>query len=560
MFRLCRIVTLAALLSLLAVSVATAGAGEPPEPEQVKWLDEHAIPFATAEAGHGFEDLEPLRAVIGDARASEMGFTIFSIEANMPEAYRLNDYVLGGDGDPEVLIGGMYFWTWNTEEVLAMVEWMREFNASGKGLIQFTGYDMQTPDVAMEIVTDFLDDVDLDMKTKASDLYSRMLTASRSGGSFGVATWGFPVEAARGKRLRYTGYIKTENVQNGFAGLWWRVDSDRKAVAFDNMMDRGPKGTTDWTEYTIELDIPESATNINFGVIMPGQGKAWFDALEVELDGEVYSDPDAFDFDFDGPGIRGYFALNDASYRTTLDDGVAHTGEYSLRIESTDPDGESSETVKAKEAAQWAHDVLGDMEMSRPRYLAHADAETVDWAIQNARVVEQCMRSRAGNAFMVRDHSMANNIAWILEQNPDAKIVVWAHNGHISRAVWRMGAHLAAEFGEAYLPVGFAVRSGRYFAVGDEGMDVYDLHEPPEGSIESFFAATGEPRLILDMRLAEKGSRDSGWLIETRKLRSIGAKAMEQQFSPNTVTESFDVLIYFDATTAAIQLGSRPGG
>jgi erythromycin esterase-like protein len=34
--------------------------------------------------------------------ATEMGFTIFSIAVNMPEAYRLNDYVLHGNGDPAV--------------------------------------------------------------------------------------------------------------------------------------------------------------------------------------------------------------------------------------------------------------------------------------------------------------------------------------------------------------------------------------------------------------------------------------------------------------------------
>ena len=38
--------------------------------------------------------------------------------------------------------------TWNTEEVLAMVEWMREHNARSEHKIHFTGFDMQTPDVA----------------------------------------------------------------------------------------------------------------------------------------------------------------------------------------------------------------------------------------------------------------------------------------------------------------------------------------------------------------------------------------------------------------------------
>src|ERR1700760_4219569 len=99
----------------------------------VDWLRTNAIPLATVEAGHGFADLEPLKTLIGNARivalgeathgsreifqvkhrmleflASEMGFTIFSMEANMPEAYRLNDYVLNGVGDPEQLLRGLY--------------------------------------------------------------------------------------------------------------------------------------------------------------------------------------------------------------------------------------------------------------------------------------------------------------------------------------------------------------------------------------------------------------------------------------------------------------------
>ena len=132
-------------------------------------------------AGHGFDDLQPLKKIVGDARivalgeathgtreffqlkhrtveflASQMGFTIFSIEASMPEAYKLNDYVLKGEGDPAQLLKGMYFWTWDTQEVLDMVLWMREFNRSGRGHVVFTGFDMQYPAVANQIVHDFV--------------------------------------------------------------------------------------------------------------------------------------------------------------------------------------------------------------------------------------------------------------------------------------------------------------------------------------------------------------------------------------------------------------------
>jgi erythromycin esterase len=145
------------------------------------WIASHAIRLETVEARHGFDDLQPLKKVIGSARivalgeathgtreffqlkhrlleflATEMGFTIFSIEASMPESYRVNDFVLTGEGDPARLLKGMYFWTWNTEEVLDMILWIREFNQSGTGRLEFTGFDMQTPTAAEAIASRFV--------------------------------------------------------------------------------------------------------------------------------------------------------------------------------------------------------------------------------------------------------------------------------------------------------------------------------------------------------------------------------------------------------------------
>src|SRR5258708_3787765 len=156
---------------VMTLGLVTAASAATLQDESVAtWVRTHAIPLTTVEANNGFNDLQPLKPLIGDARivslgeathgsreifqlkhrmieflASEMGFTIFAIEANMPEAYRVNDYVLNGTGDPAQLLRGMYFWTWDTEEVLTMIKWMRAFNQSGKGRIEFTGCAMQTP-------------------------------------------------------------------------------------------------------------------------------------------------------------------------------------------------------------------------------------------------------------------------------------------------------------------------------------------------------------------------------------------------------------------------------
>jgi hypothetical protein len=118
--------------------------------------------------------------------------------------------------------------------------------------------------------------------------------------SFGVGTAAFPVTAAAGKHVKYSGYIKTEGINRGWAGLWWRVDGEQGSapLAFDNMQDRGATGTAPWTRYEIELDVPANATHIDFGVLHVGNGDAWFDTLQVELDGVAYTDRTHFDLDF----------------------------------------------------------------------------------------------------------------------------------------------------------------------------------------------------------------------------------------------------------------------
>jgi len=52
----------------------------------------------------------------------------------------------------------MYFWTWQTKEVVELAKWMRSYNAaSGKHpTLHFVGFDMQIPDVAIASVKTFV--------------------------------------------------------------------------------------------------------------------------------------------------------------------------------------------------------------------------------------------------------------------------------------------------------------------------------------------------------------------------------------------------------------------
>ena len=93
----------------------------------------------------------------------------------------------------------------------------------------------------------------------------------------------------RGKRVRLSGYIKTENV-GSYAGMWMRVDAtDLRMLDFDNMGDRPIKGTTDWKWYEVVLDVGMDAQQIAFGVNLGESGQVWADDLKLEIVGQDVS-------------------------------------------------------------------------------------------------------------------------------------------------------------------------------------------------------------------------------------------------------------------------------
>ncbi|NVB82767.1 MAG: DUF1416 domain-containing protein [Kofleriaceae bacterium] len=148
---------------------------DPPPAEVVEYIGKQGIALKTVEAGNGLDDMAPLAKLVGKAKivalgeathgsreifqmkhrlleylVEKQGFSVFALEANQPECRVINDYVLNGKGTAKEALAGIYFWTWNTEEVLAMIEWMRAYNADAKHKtkVQFAGFDMQTSRVA----------------------------------------------------------------------------------------------------------------------------------------------------------------------------------------------------------------------------------------------------------------------------------------------------------------------------------------------------------------------------------------------------------------------------
>lgn len=117
--------------------------------------------------------------------------------------------------------------------------------------------------------------------------YSVVIENPGNGSDFKAIAINLP-DNYKGKFIRLSGYIKTENVTDGYAGLWMRIDPQ---VGFDNMNGKGVKGTTDWKQYEITLPLhPEKTENIVVGGMLVGKGKMWLDHLQVSIDGKDLGD------------------------------------------------------------------------------------------------------------------------------------------------------------------------------------------------------------------------------------------------------------------------------
>lgn len=102
------------------------------------------------ESTHGTREFFQLKHRLLAFLVKEMGFSVFSIEAGSLPCENINDYVLYGKGDRAAALASQGYWTWDTEEVRDMIEWMRQHNLScpRERMIQFIGYDIKPVDEA----------------------------------------------------------------------------------------------------------------------------------------------------------------------------------------------------------------------------------------------------------------------------------------------------------------------------------------------------------------------------------------------------------------------------
>ena len=209
---------------------------------------------------------------------------------------------------------------------------------------------------------------------------------------------------------------------------------------------------------------------------------------------------------------------------------------------------------------------------NRERYETAGGADALEIALRSLRVAYQYHLQAVGE--QGRDESMAENTVWLSERiGPEGRMVLWAHNFHVSTAPGAQGYYQRQAFGDDMVVIGFSHETGSFTAVGFEGdfgqpgvrftgRDEFELPAPVEGSFESIFATASAPRFVLDLR-RPPGESGSAWLTEPRRFRSIGCcfnpAQPEDFYTPNTpLPDWYDAIIHFETTRPTALLPHRP--
>jgi erythromycin esterase len=176
----------------------------------------------------------------------------------------------------------------------------------------------------------------------------------------------------------------------------------------------------------------------------------------------------------------------------------------------------------------------------------------IDLAVQEARSrlrLVETLRYPPGWAerVRIRDEGMAENLDFVLDRlYPGRKVIVWAHNFHISREAQdarvpkSMGVRMAERRGRELYTIAFFM--GRGVARWNDGLR-YEIRPPPEDTLEAVLANAGWKTSFVDL---SQSTGATSWMGEPLLARDWGRRLVRI-----TPAKAFDAVIYVDTVTPA---------
>ena len=140
--------------------------------------DAHVV--LIGEASHGTREFYAARAAMTRRLIEEKGFCAVAVEADWPDAYRVNRFVRGHGHDAgaeQALRGFERFpmWMWRNSEVAGFVRWLRDHNdqvGTRDGQAGFYGLDLYSLYRSIDEVIGYLQNVDPAAAARARERYA----------------------------------------------------------------------------------------------------------------------------------------------------------------------------------------------------------------------------------------------------------------------------------------------------------------------------------------------------------------------------------------------------
>ncbi len=180
--------------ALLSMNDVQALGGEHDYDELLSWIGERPL-VLLGEASHGTHEFYRERSRITKRLIEEKGFVAVAVEADWPDAYRVNRYVTGGSSDADAAVALGDFkrfpsWMWRNEDVASFIGWLRVHNdgcRDPKTKTRFYGLDLYSLRTSMEAVVSYLNANNPEAAERARERYACFDLIGGEGPDYGHA-------------------------------------------------------------------------------------------------------------------------------------------------------------------------------------------------------------------------------------------------------------------------------------------------------------------------------------------------------------------------------------
>lgn len=122
------------------------------------------------EPTHGQKEINQLRDRMTRYLIEHQGFRVVAMEDSAIRCRIVNEFVVHGQGTAIGALSSQNFWTWKTREVLAMIEWLRDWNVDHPDdPVRFIGIDIQDISTPVSELFSVLSRIDLDTSLEFHD-------------------------------------------------------------------------------------------------------------------------------------------------------------------------------------------------------------------------------------------------------------------------------------------------------------------------------------------------------------------------------------------------------